>query len=294
MNPEFSPVAPVDTDSLATDSLATGSPFSVRPPLPLLKNRVARWRWWVSLAILILLPLAASILSAQQVSKSPAPAPLLPKSVLGLLIFCALNLVEFGVVWTLAWAFSRANRDQLFLRWRGFKSVLWGVGYSLLMRFGLVLVAILVVMVLAMLGFDSKAMMETMKASGDNVQKLFAPIFTGRDPLHKFLIIGLISFVAAGLREELWRAATLAAMIHLAPRNWSQATKNGVALGLSSALFGLGHLYQGATGVVGTGILGVALGAIMLRHKSVWPAIIAHGCFDAVSFAALAFGAGAK
>ena len=229
MNPEFSPVAPVDTDSLATDSLATGSPFSVRPPLPLLKNRVARWRWWVSLAILILLPLAASILSAQQVSKSPAPAPLLPKSVLGLLIFCALNLVEFGVVWTLAWAFSRANRDQLFLRWRGFKSVLWGVGYSLLMRFGLVLVAILVVMVLAMLGFDSKAMMETMKASGDNVQKLFAPIFTGRDPLHKFLIIGLISFVAAGLREELWRAnacgndSSRAAKLEPGHKKWRRA-----------------------------------------------------------------------
>lgn len=163
-----------------------------------------------------------------------------------------------------------------------------------MMRFGIVVVAVFVLTTLAMLGFDLKAIMETLKSSGENVQKAFAPIFAGRDPLYKFLVITLVSFVVAGFREELWRAATMAGIFHLAPKKWNQAVKTGLALGISSVLFGLGHLYQGATGVLGTTLLGIALGAIMLRHKSVWPAIMAHGCFDAVSFAALAFGVGAK
>ncbi|PQV63013.1 CAAX protease self-immunity [Abditibacterium utsteinense] len=282
MNSEFQPIAS-----------PTELPIAASPPLPT-ENRVARWRWWVSLLVIASSPLLAALSSTQRTASPGNRGALLPKSVMGLLLFCAIELGAFGVMWGIAWAFSRANRDQLFLRWRGAKSLLWGVGYSLLMRFGIVFVAIFIFIALSIVGVDSKAIAEVVKSSGDNVQKVFSPIFAGRDPLYKMLVIALISFVVAGGREELWRAATMAGIFHLVPHKWSQATKNGLALGLSSALFGMGHLYQGAMGVFGTTLLGVALGAIMLRHKSVWPAIIAHGCFDAVSFAALAFGAGIK
>jgi membrane protease YdiL (CAAX protease family) len=35
------------------------------------------------------------------------------------------------------------------------------------------------------------------------------------------------------------------------------------------------------------GILGLGLGAIMVLHRSIWPAVIAHGMFDATTFAFL-------
>lgn len=290
MNSEFQPFASPPPIPPPTPPHIPVSP----PPIPHApKPRVARWRWGVALAILIVLPLLASVFSARRAG-SARDGALLPTSLNGLLLFCFFNMVEFSVVWGLAWAFSRGNKDELFLRWKGWKSIGWGIAYSLLMRFGLMVAMILIFIVLAVVGFDPKTMGEVVKSSGENTQKVFAPIFAGRDPLYKLLVIGLISFVVAGLREELWRAATMAGMLHLAPRKWSDSTKNGVALGLSSALFGLGHGYQGAAGILGTGLLGVALGAIMLRHKSVWPAIVAHGCFDAVSFAALAFATGVK
>ena len=32
-------------------------------------------------------------------------------------------------------------------------------------------------------------------------------------------------------------------------------------------------------------VLGLLLGIIMVVHKSIWPAVIAHGMFDATTFA---------
>jgi membrane protease YdiL (CAAX protease family) len=34
-----------------------------------------------------------------------------------------------------------------------------------------------------------------------------------------------------------------------------------------------------------TGLLGFGLGVIMVLHRSIWPAVIAHGMFDATSLA---------
>jgi membrane protease YdiL (CAAX protease family) len=36
-------------------------------------------------------------------------------------------------------------------------------------------------------------------------------------------------------------------------------------------------------------LLGFLIGIIMVMHRSIWPAVIAHGLFDATSFAILPF-----
>ena len=54
----------------------------------------------------------------------------------------------------------------------------------------------------------------------------------------------------------------------------------------SSLLFGVGHIYQGAFAAA---VLGIAMGAIMVSHRSIWPAVIAHGAFNATSFLLLPF-----
>ncbi len=40
-----------------------------------------------------------------------------------------------------------------------------------------------------------------------------------------------------------------------------------------------------------TAALGAAFGFILIRHRSLWEAVVAHGLFDAMTFVALAFGA---
>ncbi len=62
-----------------------------------------------------------------------------------------------------------------------------------------------------------------------------------------------------------------------------------MAVALAAIVFGCGHVPQGALAVALTGFLGFGLGLIMVLHKSIWPAVIAHGMFDATTFALLPF-----
>ena len=51
--------------------------------------------------------------------------------------------------------------------------------------------------------------------------------------------------------------------------------------------FGLGHSAMGALAVCLAGFLGIGFGLIMIFHGSIWPTVIAHGFFNAASFAML-------
>lgn len=61
---------------------------------------------------------------------------------------------------------------------------------------------------------------------------------------------------------------------------------------LQALLFALGHAYQGPTGILISGTIGLAFGLLMLRFRTVWPLVIAHGLIDTVSMFALYAGAG--
>jgi CAAX amino terminal protease family. len=54
---------------------------------------------------------------------------------------------------------------------------------------------------------------------------------------------------------------------------------------LQGALFGVAHAYQNPLGMAITGTLGILLGLLVLASgRNLWPAIIAHGLFDASRF----------
>ena len=96
--------------------------------------------------------------------------------------------------------------------------------------------------------------------------------------------------VSASRRRKvclIWRGGTLAALRALWPRAFDSRRGQIIAVALIAVVFGVGHLGQGVIGVVVTGFLGLLLGLIMVFHKSIWPAVIAHGMFDAVSLALL-------
>jgi membrane protease YdiL (CAAX protease family) len=100
-------------------------------------------------------------------------------------------------------------------------------------------------------------------------------------------MLTLVSFVLAGLREELWRAGVLAGLIGLFPGQFSTNPRKFIAVALAAIVFGLGHLPQGWGGVGLTACLGMGLGVIMVLHKSIWEAVFAHGFFNAASFTML-------
>lgn len=53
-----------------------------------------------------------------------------------------------------------------------------------------------------------------------------------------------------------------------------------LALVISSAIFGLGHIYLGLGQVPKTGAVGAALGGVVLLAGSLWPAMIIHAAID--------------
>jgi membrane protease YdiL (CAAX protease family) len=82
--------------------------------------------------------------------------------------------------------------------------------------------------------------------------------------------------VSAGIEEELiFRGFCFA---YLAA--WVPGMPTGVVIALAALVFGLGHLYQGAAGIVKTGALGVLFGVLFWMTGSVWAPILLHVVVD--------------
>ena len=59
----------------------------------------------------------------------------------------------------------------------------------------------------------------------------------------------------------------------------------------SSALFGAAHLYQGASGVMATGLSGLVFASVYLASgRNLWACILAHGVLDTAGFLLIYFG----
>ena len=243
--------------------------------------------WIVHLALLGAYPLSVAALSWKAGKLQGAPA--LGTGPRDLFIVCAIQMVSFGIIFGLAWLGSRASRDDLLLRWRGgFKVLLLGTIYSVGIRLllGLIL-AVIVGILLATGAMNQESVMQFFKVNRPDVESLVDMNALKTNPAYFWLSITLVSFVVAGLREELWRSGFLAGMRAVWPRSFGTVGGQMLAAGVAAIIFGLGHLMQGMLAVGLTAVLGFALGAIMVSHRSIWPAVVAHGMFDATSFALL-------
>ena len=86
---------------------------------------------------------------------------------------------------------------------------------------------------------------------------------------------GYLSFTAGVCEEILYRGllmAALSAVIGIWP-----------AVVVSSVIFGLGHAYQGGTGVVKTGLVGVVMALLTVFSGTIWIAALLHVVVDATS-----------
>jgi membrane protease YdiL (CAAX protease family) len=96
------------------------------------------------------------------------------------------------------------------------------------------------------------------------------------DPALAAVFLGPVVWLKAALLEELSRLFLLSRLWKVYPTGIDR----WAALLLSSVLFGLGHIWQGPTGILGTTVIGFILGAHYLRHGRVLPLIVVHGVYD--------------
>jgi membrane protease YdiL (CAAX protease family) len=219
----------------------------------------------------------------------PLRGPALGHGAIGLLRICGIEMLVFGLFIGLAWLASRASTDDLLLRWRGgVWTIPLGLAYSIGLR--LVVAFVIILLGLALIGLHLSSAQELQRfltANRPDVEAIVDVSALRQDPVYFWLSLTLVSFVVAGLREELWRSTLLAALRRLWPGQFGSRTGQVVAVGLAAVVFGLGHLPQGPVAVGATAVLGFALGLIMVFHGSIWPAVLAHGFFDATSLALL-------
>lgn len=256
------------------------------PPIPVFCG-TPRWRWWVHLFLIGIYPALGLFvrLSTGHFARGPA----LSGNASGLLFVSGFELLLFSIFFGVAWLISRASREQLMLPWRlGWWVVPLGAVYSIALRVGLVIVAVGVVAVLAATQtITPEKVQQYVNANRPDVEVLVSVSAMRNNPTYFWLTVTLVSFVVAGLREEMWRGGTLAAMRVLWPGIFDSRRGQLVAITLIAVAFGAMHFRMGMLAAVGAGILGLFLGLIMVLHRSIWPAVIAHGFFDATTMAVL-------
>lgn len=215
------------------------------------------------------------------IRRGTAHTAALPSSVSGILVVCAFELGLFAVAFALAVWLGKLTPTQLYLRWQGGgwlvpRALGWSIALRLLVAVPLVLVA--------------GAWLVATGGDGEDLNR-FRPKVEAliefdalQNPLYLLLMVTLVSFVLAGLREELWRAGVIALLGGVFPRGFGGPRGVWWAMLPTAIAFGLGHVAQGWTGVGVTTLLGVGLGAILLWHRSLWDAVFAHGFFNATTF----------
>jgi membrane protease YdiL (CAAX protease family) len=215
--------------------------------------------------------------------------PALTNNTRGLLLVCVVEIALFSIFFALGWLASRASREELLLNWRpGWSAIPLGIGYSLAVRIALGLVISAIVAVLLITGLLSReSLQEFFVNSRPDPEKLVDISSMRQSPAYFWLTVTLGSFVVAGLREELWRSGTLAGMKALWPEIFGDREGQIAAVALIAIAFGLAHLGYGAFAAAMAALVGFAFGVIMVVHRSIWPAVIAHGFFDATTLALL-------
>jgi membrane protease YdiL (CAAX protease family) len=88
-------------------------------------------------------------------------------------------------------------------------------------------------------------------------------------------LFDMVSITAGVCEEVLYRGLLLATLVSLVG-TWP-------AVAISSLIFGLGHAYQGTSGIVKTGLVGLVLALLTVFSGSLFIAIVLHAVIDLAS-----------
>jgi membrane protease YdiL (CAAX protease family) len=107
------------------------------------------------------------------------------------------------------------------------------------------------------------------------------------------LALGLVVvWIFGAFAEEMFfRGFLMNSFYKLFPDSLTDRAKWALSLLMTSVLVGIGHVYQGITGMILTGIIGFCFGLIYLNSKrNLWPSIFTHGLYDTVALVMVFFG----
>jgi membrane protease YdiL (CAAX protease family) len=108
------------------------------------------------------------------------------------------------------------------------------------------------------------------------------------------LITGLVVvwIFGAFCEEFFFRGFILNTLYDLLPAGEINGrTKWLIALSITSTLVGLGHSYQGITGMILTAVIGFIFGVIyLITKKNLWASIFTHGIYDTIAFIFVFYG----
>ena len=116
-----------------------------------------------------------------------------------------------------------------------------------------------------------EAVLPNAAAEGENIKYLFSRLYY----IPILLFMGIFK---GGFLEELWRIFVLT--------RFEKAFKTAgliFALIFFSGMFGLGHAYQGTSGIISTAIIGLLNGLVYLRKRNAMEAVTAHAVFDVIA-----------
>jgi membrane protease YdiL (CAAX protease family) len=240
----------------------------------------ARWRWGLHLLLLTAYPVVIGIVAAMRHAEQETP--MLPSQIRPLLAAMSVEMLLFSVVLGLALAVSRPGWEALWLEWKGrLQPLVRGFLYSIALRAMLAVFMIVIAGATTVATGGHNKIVEKLQPETEELVDAKALV---DHPAYLALNLTLVSFVFAGFREELWRAGMLAGFNGLLRGGLAQPSGRWFAIGFTAVAFGLGHLPQGWGGVLLTGALGFGLGVIIVRQKSIWEAVLAHGFFNATTF----------
>ncbi len=102
--------------------------------------------------------------------------------------------------------------------------------------------------------------------------------------LRMYLILIALSWISAGFGEEMFFRGFLITRLQTAFNGIKFSS--AISVLLAAFLFGYVHFYyQGVTGLVNAGVIGVIFGTYFLLYKrNLWPLVIAHGFINSLGF----------
>ncbi|MCC5808758.1 MAG: CPBP family intramembrane metalloprotease [Ectothiorhodospiraceae bacterium] len=217
---------------------------------------ISRGQALVDIVLALVLTLAAGVLAA---TLAPALMGGLGMPMLGVLLVQGA-LILLGLHWLMA------QRDQ---RWRE-------VGLLGLRLQDLWLAVLALLLVFAMNASISLAgMVLAPEVVEGHQQRLMGVAAMLASDTSLLLIIGVMLFT--GFYEELLaRGFLLSRCRRLLGGVWAPVL-------VSSVLFGLGHVYQGWTGVLQTTLVGIVFARLAIHWGRLWPLILAHAGLNSLS-----------
>lgn len=215
----------------------------------------------LSLTVMLLLAINFAL---GYLSYSLYPHNLLDVNNPGFWLFLLNCSISFGIVLFTRWVFNWSWRDLGLVRpttW--WKSIVVAVGTFL-----------------ALVGFSEIVVPILTEVSGPVETDHFSYL---RNNLPELIRLLVVSWAASAFLEEIiFRGFIINSLNEIFGNNsWS----TGMAVVVSSFIFGLLHAYQGLTGIIITGSVGLIFGlAYILNGRRIWPLIIVHGVVDTIFY----------